>query len=113
MLQYINYRMRVTTKDGRCLVGKFLAFDRHMNIVLAQTEEFRAKRKRDSSDLAGEEQKRTLGLVLLRGENVVSLQVDSPPKKKKVTAPQPGRSVAVANPIVSQPQSGLGRGQHF
>ena len=34
MLAYINYRMRVTIVDGRQIVGRFMAFDRHMNIVL-------------------------------------------------------------------------------
>ncbi len=38
---YINWRMRVTISDTRSLVGTFMAFDRHMNLVLADCEEFR------------------------------------------------------------------------
>ena len=41
MLQYINWRVRITIQDTRMLVGTFLAFDRHLNMVLADTEEFR------------------------------------------------------------------------
>ena len=39
--QLIDYRVRITIQDGRMLVGTFIAFDRHLNTVLADTEEFR------------------------------------------------------------------------
>ncbi|GKD97376.1 small nuclear ribonucleoprotein-associated protein B'-like protein [Tanacetum coccineum] len=66
MLQYINYQTRVTIQDGRELVGKFMAFDRHMNIVIGDCQEEREKNRR------------TLGLVLLRGEEVISVTIEGP-----------------------------------
>ena len=41
MLKYINYRMRITLTDHRTIVGTFMAFDKHMNMVLGGSEEFR------------------------------------------------------------------------
>ena len=40
-LQWIGYRVRVTLDDNRSLVGTLMSFDKHMNLVLVDTEEFR------------------------------------------------------------------------
>lgn len=81
--------MRVTLQDSRQLVGQMLAYDRHMNLVLADTEEFRRiKRKQTKATAPGgsaagqtvvQEEKRTLGLVIVRGAHIISLTVESPP----------------------------------
>lgn len=82
MLSLINWRLKVTIQDGRALTGQMLAFDRHMNLVLADCEEFRRirpKKKPGEETAPEQEMKRTLGLVILRGETVVSLSVEGPP----------------------------------
>ncbi|KAK8138129.1 Sm-like ribonucleoprotein [Apiospora sp. TS-2023a] len=90
MAGYINYRMRVTLMDGRQMTGQMLAFDKHMNLVLADTEEFRrVKRKQNKPAAPGasgsatqtieSEEKRTLGLTIVRGAQIVSLSVESAP----------------------------------
>lgn len=86
MLNFINYRMRVTIQDSRQLVGTFMAFDKHMNLVLGDCEEFRKVRGKKGEPQRVE--KRTLGLILLRGETVVSMQIEAAPAQKK------GRGVA-------------------
>ncbi|KAH7626691.1 hypothetical protein SMAC4_05965 [Sordaria macrospora] len=90
MAGYINYRMRVTLNDGRQMTGQMLAFDKHMNLVLADAEEFRRIKRRQNKPAAPgssapaaqtveQEEKRTLGLTIIRGAHIISLSVESPP----------------------------------
>lgn len=89
MAGYINWRMRVTLNDGRAMTGQMLAFDKHMNLVLADTEEFRKIKRRQNkpsapgagggNETVETEEKRTLGLTIVRGAHIISLSVESPP----------------------------------
>lgn len=82
MLSLLNYRLKVTLQDGRSLVGQMLAFDKHMNLVLGDTEEFRAiKQTKGKGPVGAPErtEKRALGLLVLRGETIVSLSIEAPP----------------------------------
>ncbi|EJF64187.1 Sm-like ribonucleo protein [Dichomitus squalens LYAD-421 SS1] len=115
MLSLINWRLKVTINDGRAFVGQMLAFDRHMNLVLAECEEFRRVRpkKKPGETEAGpmQEMKRTLGLVILRGETVVSLSVEGPPPvtdddKKNVLPFGPGRGAPAGRGMGLLPPGG-------
>ena len=37
-MSLINYRLRITLNDGRQMTGQMLAFDQHMNLVMAESE---------------------------------------------------------------------------
>ena len=105
--------MRVTLSDGRQMTGQMLAFDKHMNLVLADTEEFRKVRQKKSSAPAAsgsaveEEQKRTLGLLILRGTNIVSCSVEGPPPSDP--SARLGTSVPGGAPAALQAGQGISR----
>lgn len=119
----INYRMRVTMNDGRQMTGQMLAFDKYMNLVLADTEEFRKIRSKSKSNappapgsaaaaMVEQEEKRTLGLVILRGTNIVSCSVEGPPPSDPsarlgTSAPGGGPAALQAGQGISRP---AGRG---
>lgn len=114
--------MKVELSAGRNLVGTFMAFDKHMNVVLGDCEEQRrvVMKGKEAKTL-----KRTLGLVLVRGEYVVSLTVVGPPAASKEAraakaqqggpgvARPAGRGIPVASsgapaPGLAAPARGLG-----
>ncbi|KJP89851.1 hypothetical protein AK88_00562 [Plasmodium fragile] len=77
---WLQYRVRVTVSDTRYFVGTFLSYDRHMNIVLVDAEEFRRVKSQENSS---KEIKRVIGLILIRGENIVSFTAERAPVNKK------------------------------
>ncbi len=61
----LQQRVELRLKDGRTLVGRLLGLDEHMNLVLDDAEE-------RTPEVA-----RRLGRLVLRGSNVVTLNVPS------------------------------------
>jgi len=110
--------MRITLNDGRQMTGQMLAFDKHMNLVLADTEEFRKVRSRAKSGappapgsaaatITDQEEKRTLGLVILRGTNIVSCSVEGPPPSDP--SARLGASAPGGAPVALQAGQGISR----
>lgn len=65
LAKLLHKQVRVILIDGRHLAGKLLSFDGHMNLVVDNVQEFRKTK-------AGDTQQRSLGLVVLRGDQVIS-----------------------------------------
>lgn len=101
MADLVNYRLRVVTLDGRQFTGTMLAFDKHMNLVLSDTEEFRVVKN------SGNEVKRTMGLVILRGETVVSVTVEAPPTNEPARAATIPSGPGQARPVSRTAGAGL------
>lgn len=81
-----------------------MAFDKHLNVVLADTEEFRIitpkGKTKDGKKAKVRTEKRVLGFVLLRGENIVSITPETPPPPKaKLSGPGVGMPVGSATPV--------------
>ncbi len=57
----------IRLRSGKSLRGKLLGFDQHLNLVLEEAE-----------DLTDSEDTKKLGLIIVRGDNVVMI---SPPPR--------------------------------
>lgn len=60
-----------------------------MNIILADCEELRRVKPKPGKKTNNEEEKRVLGLVLLRGDKIISISVEGPPQKEDSGAQLP------------------------
>ncbi len=101
MLGYVNWRMRVTIADGRVLLGTFMAFDKHMNLVLADTEEYR--RVKGKKGNAREERGR---VALLLQSRAVWRREKEKEREMAEEAGRPARTLAPPQPqmlLESQP----------
>ncbi len=87
-----------------------MAFDRHMNMVLGDTEEYRRIRNKKGTGISEEkEEKRSLGFVILRGDCVVSMTIEGPPppeEDEKLTPGGPGLGRAAGRGLPVAPLSG-------
>lgn len=121
MQQWLNYRIRVTVADSRMLVGSFMAFDKYMNLVICDCEEFQKVKLKTKHPKTGKvvmeekEVKRLLGFVIIRGESIVSMTAEAPPPaepKKQGEGPQagPGKGQAAGRGVPVAPLSGGGGG---
>jgi small nuclear ribonucleoprotein len=59
----MNQKLSLLLKDGRQIEGKLTGYDEYMNMVLNDVEE------------TLEDNKRRLGTIILRGNNVVSISL--------------------------------------
>ena len=59
----VNQKLSLLLKDGRLIEGKLTGYDEYMNMVLTDVEE------------NYEDNKRRLGTIILRGNNVVSISL--------------------------------------
>jgi len=59
----MNQKLTLLLKDGRIVEGKLTGYDEYMNMVLTEVEE------------TNEDNKRRLGTIILRGNNVVSISL--------------------------------------
>lgn len=101
---FVNWKVHIELTDTRSIIGVLMAFDKHMNIVLGESEEIRlvvpAKVAGQTGAVKPVEEKRLLGLILLRGNQVTSMKPLAPPaiKTRLPVGAQPA-SASMAGPV--------------
>ncbi|XP_050344587.1 N-alpha-acetyltransferase 38, NatC auxiliary subunit [Nymphalis io] len=75
--KWLNMNFRIEMTDGRILIGVFLCTDRDANIILGACSEY-------LKGVDGEtEEPRVLGLVMVPGRHIVSIQIDDTTPNQK------------------------------
>ncbi|CAG9100667.1 hypothetical protein JYU34_013578 [Plutella xylostella] len=77
LMKWLNMNFRVEITDGRVLIGVFLCTDRDANVILGACSEYLKNSDGET------EEPRVLGLVMVPGRHIVSIQIDdtTPPQK--------------------------------
>ena len=65
-------------KDKRMMVGTLIGFDKHLNIVLSDTMEYRLISNKGKKE-PKKEIRRPIGLIVIRGTNVISIFAEKSP----------------------------------
>lgn len=66
---WLNKIMKIKISDGRTLIGSFLCTDQDRNIILGSCQEF-------VGSLEEKEEPRILGLAMVPGKHIVSIEID-------------------------------------
>ncbi|KAG8194626.1 hypothetical protein JTE90_003103 [Oedothorax gibbosus] len=69
---WLNKNMKIQMTDGRVLIGIFLCTDRDRNVILGSCAEYLQIENEESV-----EEPRVLGLAMVPGHHIVSIEVDS------------------------------------
>lgn len=86
LAKFLNHRVKVVIGDHRYFVGQMLGFDTHQNVVLKDCEEYRILKRRKAGEQR--ETKRNIGLMILRGDSVLHIDVigQPPPSGNRLKA---------------------------
>ncbi|XP_071943933.1 N-alpha-acetyltransferase 38, NatC auxiliary subunit-like [Antedon mediterranea] len=68
---WLNRPMKIIISDGRTLIGIFLCTDKDRNVILGTCEEYVGVYDENSK-----EEPRTLGLAMIPGRHIVSIEID-------------------------------------
>lgn len=74
LMSWIGRNMRIKMSDGRTLVGQFLCTDNQRNVILGCAQEYF-----QYSETNCDEDPRILGLAMIPGKHIQSMQVDIDP----------------------------------